>query len=203
NPDSYMAKLIWRNLIGDENDRAVKIDLDKPKSEPPTIVALEATPVCAGALAPATFRVVGKTKNAKLCVWDCGDDRRLEFSTAAPDNQDRLVTFKKAGGYMVKLAAVNGDQGVEKSTIVYVDEPPPGSVAAILTVQDQGTRVDKIETPLAITANVPPYHKDDVYRFDRQAPAKQGYQVIDARMEAVTDRGVRNLDLKIAPDRQS
>ena len=203
NPESYFAKLTWRNLIGDESERTVKIDLDAPRADPPAILSLEATPIAPGAFAPATFRVVCKTRNAKLCVWDLGDDRTLEFNTESPEEQDRLVTFPKAGGYMVKVAAVNGDQGVEKSTIVYVDEPPPGSVAAVVTVTDQATRVEKVETPVSVTASYPPHSQDDLYRFDRQVPARQGFQITDARLEVVNDRGSRNLDLKVDPDRKS
>lgn len=202
-PDSYFAKLTWRNLLGDENERSVKIDLDGPKSDPPTILSLEAIPVTPGAFAPATFRLVSRTKNAKLCVWDGGDDRDLEFSTETPDNQDRLITFPKSGGYVVKLAAVNGEQAVEKSAIVYVDDPPPCSVAAVVSVIDQGTRVETDNTPIPVTASFPPHTKDDVYRFERLVPARQYFEIKDARLETVNDQGVRNLEVKIAPDRQS
>jgi hypothetical protein len=203
NPDSYLAKLTWRNLLGDENERSVKIELEKPKTEPPAIVALEANPICPGAYAPATFHVVTKLKNAQLSVWDCGDDRKLEFASENLDNLDRLVTFQRAGGYMVKVAAVNGEQAVERSTIVYVDEPPPGMITAILTLSDQGTRVDKLESTVAVATSFPVYSKEDAYRFDRQVPAKPGYSITDAKMEIVNNQGVRNLDMKIAPDKQS
>jgi hypothetical protein len=200
-PDTYTAKLTWRNLLGDENERSVKVELEKPKVDPPQILALEATPICAGAYAPATFRLMSKTKHASLSVWDCGDERPLMFCTDM--ETDRLVTFPKAGGYMIKLAAVNGDQGVEKSTIVFVDEPPPGSLVAVLDVTDQGTRIDKIETPVSVSASFPPNNKDDVYRFDRQVPARQGYQITDARMERVNEQGLRNLDLRVSADKQA
>jgi PKD repeat protein len=202
-PESYYAKLTWRNLFGDENERSVKIELESPKSDPPTILSLDATPITPSPFAPATFRVTSKTQNAKLCVWDFGDDRHLEFSMVSPENQDRLVTFKKAGGYMVKMAAVNGEQGVEKSTIVYVDEPPPGAVAAIVTVTDQATRLERIETPVPVSVSIPPHNNDDIYRFDRQVPAKQGFQITDARLETISDHGTRGVEVKIAPDHQS
>jgi hypothetical protein len=206
NAETYYAKLTWRSLLGDENERSVKIELDSQnqKKEPPVIVSLEATPVTPGAFAPATFRIVCKTKNAKLCVWDIGDDRSLQFSTETPDSQDRLVTFDKAGGYVVRVAAVNGDQGVEKSTIVSVDEPPPGCITAIVTVTDQATRVEKFESYVNVSKGFPPHTKDDTYRFDEAVPpTRQGFQITDARMEVVNDQGVRNLELNIAPDRQS
>jgi PKD repeat protein len=203
NPDSYMAKLTWRSLLGDENERTVKIELESPHSDPPSILQLEATPISPAAYAPATFRVTCKTKGAKVLVWDCGDDRNLAFCKENPDCQDHLVTFKKAGGYNLKVAAVNGEQAVQKSTIVYVDDPPPGSVAAIVTVTDQATRLDKVEAPMSVTASFPPHQKGDVYSFDRQIPAKQGFTITDARLEPVNDKGARNLNLKVAPDKQS
>jgi PKD repeat protein len=203
NPDNYLAKLTWRSLLGDENERTVKIELESPHTDPPTISLLEATPISVGAYAPATFRVECKTKGAKVLVWDCGDDRNLAFCTETPDCQDHFITFKKAGGYMIKVAAVNGEQAVQKSTIVYVDEPPPGSVEAVVTVTDQGTRVDKVETPMSVTASFPPHAKDNVYSFDRQIPAKQGFSITDARLEPVNDKGSRNVNVKIADDKQS
>jgi hypothetical protein len=201
--ESYYAKLTWRNLFGDENERSVKVELESPPSEPPVITSLEATPISPGAYAPATFRVVGKTQKAKLCVWDFGDDRPLEFSTESPDSQDRLVTFTKAGGYQVKMAAVNGEQGTEKSTIIYVDEPPPGTVTAVINVADQGTRVEKEETPIPVSVSLPPHQKDDTCPFDRQVPAKQGFQIAAARLETVNEHGSRNVELKVDPDHQS
>jgi hypothetical protein len=203
NPDNYFAKLTWRSLLGDENERTVKIEMESPRADPPTILQLEAAPLCSGAYAPATFRVLCKSKGAKVLVWDCGDDRNLQFCRETPDCQDHLVTFNKAGGYMIKVAAVNGEQAVQKSTIVYVDEPPPGSIEAIVTVTDQATRIDKVETPMAVTASFPPHHKGDVYSFDRQVPARQGFTITNARLETVNDEGARNLLLKTAPDKQS
>jgi PKD repeat protein len=203
NPDSYMAKLTWRSILGDENDRTVKIDLESPHTDPPSILQLEATPISPAACAPATFRVVCKTKGAKVLVWDCGDDRNLAFCTETPDCQYHLVTFKNPGSYNLKVAAVNGEQAVQKNTAIYVDKPPEGSVAAIVTVTDQAKRLDKVETPMSVTASFPPHQKGDVYSFDRQIPAKQRFTITDARLEPVNDAGVRNLNLKIAPDKQS
>src|SRR5579871_1269232 len=201
--DSYFAKLTWRNLLGDENERTVKIDLDPPKTEPPAVLSLEAIPLTPGGYAPATFRLIGKTKNAKLCVWDPGDERNLEFSTESTDNQDRLITFPKAGGYVVKLAAVNGEQAAEKTAIINVDEPPAHCCTAVVTVTDQGTRVDRVEKAIPVTANFPPNARDNTYHFERQVPAWRGFQIQDAKLVVVNERGSRNLAVTVAPDRQS
>src|SRR5437899_790411 len=92
----------------------------------------------------------------------------------AVDVSGMSVTFYKQGGYMIKMAAVNGDKADEKSTIVYVDEPPPNALTAVITVTDQATRVEKVETPIPVTASYPPNHKESVFTFERQIPAKQG-----------------------------
>lgn len=200
---SYIAKLSLRNLLNEESDRTVTIQLDNSRVEPPAIVSLDAVPVSLGGYAPATFRVISKAKNAKLCVWDLGDDQPLEISTETPNSQDRLITYKKPGGYMIKLAAVNGDKADEKSTIVYVDEPPANSLTAVITVTDQATRVEKVETPIPVTAALPPGYKENVFNFERTVPAKQGFEIIAAHMDPVSDPCVRGLDLKVAPDRRS
>ncbi len=202
-PGNYMAKLTLRNFLGDASDRTINLQLDNSHSEPPAIQALDAVPLVPAAFAPATFLVTSKAKNAKLCVWDQGDDRPLQINTDSPNNQNGLMTFNKPGGYMIKLAAVNGDKAVEKSTIVYVDEPPMGTLTAVLTVADQATRIERVETTVPVTATFPPNHKEAIYQFDRPVPARPGYEIVDARMETIHDGGARGLALKIAPDRRS
>jgi hypothetical protein len=222
NPGDYTAKLVVRNLLGEESERPVTIHLDAPKTDPPTILALDATPVSPGAYAPATFRVTSKSKNAQLCVWDLGDDRPLEISNEMLDNQERLVTFGKPGGYVIKMAAVNGREAVERSEVVYVNEPPTGSVVATLNVTDQATRVQTERTPYTFHETFPPYTKEDTCMIVRQVPAKQGdYEIIDVRLRSadgpglqgktempidatsVGSSGARNLRLQLAPDHRS
>lgn len=202
-PGNYVAKLTMRNFIGDQNDRTINLQLDNAQSQPPTIQAIDAVPLIPAAYAPATFVVTSKAKNAKLCVWDLGDDRPLEINTESPNNQNRLMTFNKPGGYMIKLAAVNGDKAAEKSTIVYVDEPPPGTLTAILSVADQATRVERIDTIVPVTAAFPPNYKESSYQFERPVPARPGYEIVDARLEIINDGGARGLALKLAEDRRS
>jgi PKD repeat protein len=203
NLGTYIAKLNIRNLIGEESERTFSLQLAGAQADPPSISYLEANPISPGAFAPATFRIVSKSKNARLCIWEFGEDRPLEISNDTPNSQDRLVSFTKPGGYTVKLAAVNGEQAVEKSTIVYVDEPSPGMVTAILYVSDQATRLDKVETPIPVTATLPPEFKGPVYRFDRQIPAKAGYEITAARWEPLSQQGANGVNLQIAPDRRS
>jgi PKD domain len=203
NPGTYIAKLILRNFLGDEHERSVTLQLENPRTEPPSIVGLEAIPVSPGAYAPATFRIVGRTHNTDLCIWDFGDDRPLEISNESLGQQERMVTFNKPGGYLVKMAAVKGKQAVERSEIVYINEPPRGTVTAILHISDQATRVETIETPITLAETFPPNSKEAVHRIDRQIPAQQGFTILEARLEGSLEHGARNLRVAANPDGRS
>jgi PKD repeat protein len=131
-PGPYQVKLSLKNLIGDTNERAVTVAVDGGPTEPPSIDAFLILPVN-GTNAPAMFQVTSKVTGATICVWSIGD-RPLEIKDAAKDDRNRLLTFKKAGKYVVKLAATNGSQTAEKQTTVEVKEPPSGTVAATVAV---------------------------------------------------------------------
>lgn len=203
NSGTYTAKLILRNFIGDENERTVTVQLEQARTDPPSILGLEALPVSPGAVAPATFRIVSKTKNTDLCVWDFGDDRPLEISNESPNQVERLVTFNRPGGYMVKMAAVKGKQAVERSEIVYVNEPPAGTLTAVLTVTDQAMRVEKLDLPVTVAEAFPPNSKENVHRIDRQIPAQQGYSVTAAKLQEGSEKLARNLKVVVSPDGRS
>src|SRR5439155_904321 len=150
----------------------------------PDIAMLEAIPVSPGEFAPATYHIRSKVQNAKACVWDFGDDRPLEILTDALENQDRLVTFKEPGGYVIKLAAVNGNQGVQKSDIVNVQVPPNGTITAILSVTDQATRVETVETPTPVSLALPPNPKEATQPINRQLYARRGFTILRHRLES-------------------
>jgi PKD repeat protein len=185
----YTAKLTVRNFLNDEDERTVTLRLDGSKGAPPAITSLEVAPVGPTCCAPATFRLVSKVKNAQVCVWDLDDDRPLEILTENLDVQDRLVTFRKPGGYVIKLVAVNGGQAVEKSEVVSVMEPPAGTITAVLNVTDTATQVRTETTSYTFSETFPPQTKDDVYRFTRQAPARQGFAIKDVRVQTNAGSG--------------
>src|SRR5205807_1454049 len=138
----YTAKLSLQNVIGDESERTVTVKIDAAGANPPTIDSIEVTPISPGAYAPATFRVCCKVKNTQLCIWDLGDSDSLEITDDVAGCQDKFVTFAKPGGYIIKLVATNGAAHTERSEVVNVNEPPPGTLAAVLTVNDHATRVE-------------------------------------------------------------
>jgi PKD repeat protein len=199
NPGDYTAKLQVRNLLGEENERIVNLHLDTPRSEPPQILALDAYPVSAGSYAPATFRVLSKVKNAQVCIWDLDDDRPLEIVSDMLSSQDRLVTFSKPGGYVIKLAAVNGTQAVEKSEIVNVLEAPTGTLTAILNVTDEATRVETVSVPYVFMEAFPPHVQDAFHPFDKQAAARAGYQVTEAFVKGTKGPHLQDGQVPIDP----
>jgi hypothetical protein len=203
NPGIYTAKLSVRNLFGEESDRSVPVNLDPQRREPPQILSLQADAVSPGAYAPATFRVTSQARGAELAVWNLGDDRPLEFNADTPNRLDRLVTFPKPGGYVIKLAAVSGKQAVERSEVVWVEEPPHGTCAVVLSVSDAATRVETAEVPVTVSEAFPPGSKDAVRKIDRQVPARPGFQITAARVQPMTDAGAKNLRVEVAKDGRS
>jgi PKD repeat protein len=220
-PGDFTAKLTLHNLLGEESERPVTFHLDTPHTDPPAILSLDVTPIAPEAFAPATFKVASKTKNTQLCIWDVGDDRPFEISADSPENQERLVTFPKPGGYVIKLAAVSGTQAVEKSEVVYVNEPPAGAVAVVLTVSEDATRVENVTTSYTFHEQFPPSVSDETHSFSHQVPARPGYEIMDVhvrsangpglagRNEMIVDpgtvggRGAQNLRLRRAADGRS
>src|SRR5580700_6848929 len=74
-PGTYSAKLTVLNFVGDQNDRAVPVEVSVQSTmnpAPPLIVGLDATPGSSDHSAPATFRIFAQTANAERCLWDLG-----------------------------------------------------------------------------------------------------------------------------------
>jgi PKD repeat protein len=186
-PAEYTAKLTLRNRIGEESDRSVSVKLGQVASAPPVVEAVDVVPISPDAYAPATFKVSSRVKNAQLCIWDIGDDRPLEISSDVAGPIEKLVTFKKPGGYVIKLVATNGTQAKEHSEIVYVNEPPTGAISAVLTVSETATRVESLEREYTFGISFPEEVNESRYRFEKQARARQGYEIVDVRVK--TNRG--------------
>jgi hypothetical protein len=200
---NYTAKLSLRSLFGEESERTVAVQLEAPRRDPPVLTGLEAASISAGTYAPATFRVAVKSKNADLLVWNLGDDQPLQFETDSPEHQERLVTFDKPGGYVIKVAAVSGKQAVERNEVVWVNEPPSNSVAVILNVTDQATRLETLHTTMTVCESFPPNWTEAVWPIDRQLPARPGYEITAAQLQPVADEAARNVRVQVGPDRQS
>jgi PKD repeat protein len=203
-PGTYTAKLTLRNLLNEENERTVTLNLDGGATGPPAIVSLEAVPVSPDCCAPATFRLTGKTKNADLLVWSRGDDQPLEVVTdvARDGAQDRYVTFPKPGGYVVKLAAIKGKQAEEKSVVVSVGVPRPGTVTAILKVASEATCVERDYRPVSVTETFTAGNSPS-QPISRQIVARQGFEISAAVIERVSGQGGKDLHVQLSADRRS
>jgi PKD repeat protein len=200
---TYTVKLTLRNILNEESERSVTINVENTLTEPPAILSLDAVPVSPGSYAPATFRLVSRTKNARLCVWDTDEDRPLEFVVDPPEDQDRVVTFAQPGGYIVKLAAVNGKQAQQKSVIVQVQEAPAGSLTAWLHVTEQMTQLDRCERLVTVTEAFGAQGCDS-QPIERQIPARPGYEIAAVRIaEPIGPERARNLAVRVAPDKGS
>lgn len=215
----YTVKLTVRNILGDENERTVTVRLDGARSDPPRIEGLEVVPVSPGSYAPATYRLTAKVSNAQVCVWDFGDGQKFDVSMNPSGAQERTVTFANPGGYVVKVAAVQGTQVAQKSEVVNVLDPPSGALTAVLKLSEKATRVESLPpTSYTFAEAAPPNATAASFAVNRRMPASAGYEIADVLVAApggkplsLRDKGelaldapqTRNLRLKIAPDRLS
>jgi PKD repeat protein len=228
-PGDYTVKLSLHNVVNDESERSVPVHVDdkaSPAALPPHIDSLVATPLSPGSYAPATIRLVSKVSHADVCVWDLGTDQPLEVitdSTATAD-QDRLVTFRKPGNYVIKLAAVNGTRSDEKTETVTIKDPPAGAATFVLNVCGKATHVMIHPRDYIFGQTFPREATGDTYHLDLRSPGRPDHIIADVTIKGPTGsdvaslgqrtaldldaeqlglHSVRNLHLEVADDRQS
>jgi PKD repeat protein len=192
-PGDYTAKLSLTNRIGDANERTVPVHIDAPPAPAaPKIVALEVTPVSAGSYAPATFKLVTKVENAPVTVLDLDDGRPLQIATdPAAASQELFVTFQKPGGYVVKLAAVNGAQYQQKTAIVTVMDAPADTLTAVLTVTDEATCVGSWTHESRFCANFPPDSHDATCPIQAEVRGRPNHDLADLALKTVDGHELR------------
>lgn len=198
-PGTYHVKLTVRNYLGDENERAVPVEVANGAKDapPPQIGAFALSPVSPAAVAPATFRLTADVANAGACVWDFGDGR-VEVSDGG--KIDRLVTFEKPGTFAVSLVAHNGKQGAKQSTPVKIEAPRDGTTMAVLKVIDSGTRVDRTTTTESVAVPVP--SDKAATTFHKTVHARPNHTFTEAAV-AEAPSSVKNVKVKIAEDKRS
>jgi hypothetical protein len=194
---TYTCKLSVRNLIGEEQERAVNINLDDSARVEPTIEALTVQPMAANNYAPAVFKVAGKVKNAELCVWALGDRRPLEIVT---DMSERLVTFKHPGSHVIRLAAFNGKKAVEKSEVVVVNAPPKGTATVALNIKREAMQSQTVKTLRNVSVPFPAQSRDTAVPLNAVIAADNGYQIVSATV--VKADHVNNALAEVSPDHQ-
>jgi PKD repeat protein len=220
-PGDYTVKMTLHSILGEAQERSVTVRLSaKAAAEATRVVSLEAVPISPGGYAPATFRLTSKVSNAQLCVWDLGDEQPMEVVTGPGEGQDRLVTFRKPGRHLIRLAVVNGPNNDQKSQTVTVQPPPAGALTAMLTVADSGNQVDSVTNQHIFAASFPPQQTGNTYHFECPAAAQSGCVFADAKLtsgksilpiagktelaldaKALNLPRVQNLKLQMTPDR--
>jgi PKD repeat protein len=198
-PGTYTVKLMLRNFIGDDADRTVQVDVggQSTAATPPAILRLEATPVSAQSIAPATFRLIGTAQNAELAVWDV--DENLEIVKDSPNSQDKTVTFDKPGKHVIQYAVVNGSTTQKKIVTVDVRPAPANTLLAVLSVADSGTRVERktYTEPVALVPDAA------AKPFEKTLTPHHGFHVVEAKLTGKEPAGVRNVTIQPNADRSS
>ncbi len=195
---TYTCKLSVRNLIGEEHERSVNINLDNSAPASPSVEELTVQPTSTGTYAPATFRVVGKVKNAELCVWALGEKKPLEVVTDTGHELNHLITFKHAGSHVIRLAAFNGKQADEKSQVVLVSEPPKGTATVALNIKREAIQVRSVTALRTLSVPFPAQSRDASVPLNVQVPADNGYQITSATV--VRADHANNVQPTISPD---
>lgn len=195
---TYTCKLSVRNLIGEEHERSVNINLDDSAPAKPTIEELTVRPMGTGTYAPATFRVTGKAKNAELCVWVLGDRKPLEIVTDTGHELERLITFKRPGSHVIRLAAFNGKLADEKNQVVVVTEPPKGTATVALNVKREAVQMRSITTTRTVSVPFPAQSHDASVPLNTIITAENGFQIASATV--VRADHVNNPQANISPD---
>src|SRR5262249_15002744 len=140
-PGTYTAKLNLRNFIGDENERAVTVNIDGSGGSAPIIEAFQVVPM-GPEIAPATYHIVCKVKNATMVICDHGDGRPLDINNDA-SGHDCVVTLKDPGPYKLRLVAFAGAKTVEATKDVWVGVGDFSAPGATLQVTYDAVHVHK------------------------------------------------------------
>jgi PKD repeat protein len=202
-PDSYRVKLSLHNLIGEGEERTVKLTID-PVRSPPTLDDFKVTALTSNRrgsspypTAPATFRVNGQLKNADLLIW-CIDDHPLELVEVVSDALERTITFAAQGTKKIRVMAVAGKSKIEKEAAVIVDAPDNEPMVLI-----QQTSYAVATKTVPISVSIPAGFNGASYPFTVSRAVEPSETILDGTLDGVSDRLVRNPKLLIAADRKT
>jgi hypothetical protein len=90
---------------------------------------------------------------------------------------------------MLSLAAVNGNQAAVRSDIAQVNEPPAGTLTAVLTVTEQATRVETVQIAYTFSEAFPPDATGNSHALERTVPARPGFEIVDVRVQTADGKG--------------
>ena len=113
-----------------------------------------------------------------------------------------MVTFDKPGTFPLQLVAHNGKQAAKQAGAVKIENPPAGSVTAILKVIDTGSQVSRNVRNESVTIPVPG-GKNPPPTFAKVLQARPGFTIAEAVLVKAAIASVKNLKLAVAPDKHS
>ncbi len=201
-PGNYSVKLVVRNFLNEETDRAVSVSVSQSTAaaDGPVVAKLTVEPIGNGT-APATFRVKGELKGAQKLLIDPGTDaHQPEYITAAAGAFERLVVYEQPGLYPFQVFALNGDKISKQWKPVEVKAAPAGALSVVLRVTDTGTKVDKTTKPLTVPIRVP---EKPTGEFTRVLLPDAGWTLADVKLGAVTNKAVKGVKAELSADKTS
>ncbi len=201
-PGNYSVKLVVRNFLNEENDRAVSVSVanSTAATDGPAVTKLTVEPIGSGT-APATFRVKGELKGAQKLLIDPGTDaHQPEYITAAAGAFERLVVYEQPGLYPFQVFALNGDKISKQWKPVEVKAPPAGALSVVLRVTDTGTQVDKTTKPMTVPIRVP---EKPTGPFDRVLLPDAGWTFAEVKLGSVTNKAVKGVKAELSADKKS
>jgi PKD repeat protein len=201
-PGNYTVKLVVRNFLNEENDRAVGVDVTAGTKATggPVVTALTVEPVGSGT-APATFRVKGVVQNAQKVLLDPGTDlHQPEKVPAGGGTFERIVVYEQPGVYPYMVFAENGEKVSKLWKPVEVKAPPAGALSVVLKVTDTGTKVERTTKPTTVPIRVP---EKPAGAFERVILPDAGSTFADAKLGAVTSKAVKNVKAELAGDKKT
>lgn len=200
---NYTVKLVVRNFLNEENDRAVSVDVSNAANatgDGPSVAKLTVEPVGNGT-APATFRVRCELKNAQNLLFDTGDKgQKPEWSAVGNGSFERLVVYEAPATYPVQVFAMNGSKVDKKFQPVDVKAPQPGALSVVVKVTDSGTKVDRQTKPLTVPIHVP---EKPAGAFERVLLPDAGFTLADVKLGSATSKAVKGVKAELAADKKS
>lgn len=198
----YTVKLVVRNFLNEENDRAVSVTVGASAqgADGPSVAKLTVEPVGNGT-APATFRVRAELKNAQTLLFDTGDKvQKPEWTPVGNGTFERLVVYETPDRYPVQVFAMNGSKVDKQFQAVDVKAPQPGSLSVVVKVTDSGTKVDRQTKPTTLPIRVP---EKPAGAFERVVLPDVGFTFAEVKLGAVTNKAVKGVKAELAADKKS
>lgn len=201
-PGNYTVKLVVRNFLNEENDRAVGVTVTPATTTAgggPAVTNLTVEPVGNGT-APATFRVRGTLQGAQKLLLDPGTDAHQPEWVAAGGTFEKLVVYEQPGLYPFQVFALSGEKVSKQWKPVEVKAPPAGALSVVLRVTDAGTKTERQAKPVTIPIRVP---EKPAGAFERVILPDAGFTLAEVKLGAVTSKAVKDVKAELAADKKS